>query len=265
LKYLLLPLLLALCSPCWGADYIKSGLITAPDSVPVGSTIVVQIQGDLPYEILPKPTALIRLRDDDGNRVLLIQGAVSPGYEISVDYHVVHPTEEELAKSPTVPDPKDEAQVKVFKDYLRKHSSDEFFKDSHTVKVGKGPDPGPDPEPDPDVKPPIPEPGFRVLMLYETEMKEKLPVLQKAVLFGVEVRNYLDKTCVSESDGGKAYRIYDKDQDASGDYPVWKTAMERRPESIPWLIVSNGKTGYEGPLPESPTAFLELCKKYEVK
>jgi hypothetical protein len=258
LKYLLLPLLLALCSPCWGADYIKSGLITAPDSVPVGSTIVVQIQGDLPYEILPKPTALIRLRDDDGNRVLLIQGAVSPGYEISVDYHVVHPTEDEVKTAPW----DDRA---AFAKWLKEKSSDEFFKDSHTVKVGKGPDPGPDPEPDPDVKPPIPESGFRVLMLYETEMKEKLPVLQKAVLFGVEVRNYLDKTCVSESDGGKAYRIYDKDQDASGDYPVWKTAMERRPESIPWLIVSNGKTGYEGPLPESPTAFLELCKKYEVK
>jgi hypothetical protein len=261
-KYLL-PLLLALCSPCWGADYIKSGLITAPDSVPVGSTIVVQIQGDLPYEILPKPTALIRLRDDDGNRVLLIQGAVSPGYEISVDYHVVHPTEEELAKSPTVPDPKDEAQVKVFKEYLRKHSSDEFFKDSHTVKVGKGPDPGPDPEPDPDVKPPIPESGFRVLILIDDD--QNLPQLQQAIVSGAEVDEYLNKACVTEPSGQAGWRVYDKDAEIESDLDVWKKAIQRRPESTPWVIISNGKTGTEEPLPESPSKFIELCKKYEVK
>jgi hypothetical protein len=264
LKYLLLPLLLALCSPCWGADYIKSGLITAPDSVPVGSTIVVQIQGDLPYEILPKPTALIRLRDDDGNRVLLIQGAVSPGYEISVDYHVVHPTEEELAKSPTVPDPKDEAQVKVFKEYLRKHSSDEFFKDSHTVKVGKGPDPGPDPEPDPDVKPPIPESGFRVLFIIEKG--KNLPSLQRAIIAGREVGEYLEKACIDEASGQEGWRVFDMNQDVSTELPVWQKAMENaKPESLPWVLVSNGKTGIQCELPATPSAFIELCKKYEVK
>jgi hypothetical protein len=257
LKYLLLPLLLALCSPCWGADYIKSGLITAPDSVPVGSTIVVQIQGDLPYEILPKPTALIRLRDDDGNRVLLIQGAVSPGYEISVDYHVVHPTEDEVKTAPW----DDRA---AFAKWLKDNSSDEFFKDSHTVKVGKGPDPGPDPDPDPDVKPPIPEPGFRVLFIIEKG--KNLPSLQRAIIAGREVGEYLEKACIDEASGQEGWRVFDMNQDVSTELPVWQKAMENaKPESLPWVLVSNGKTGIQCELPATPSAFIELCKKYEVK
>jgi hypothetical protein len=247
---------LAICSPCWGADYIKSGLITAPDSVPVGSTIVVQIQGDLPYEIDPKPSALIRLRDDDGNRVLLIQGAVSPGYEISVDYHVVHPTEDEVKTAPW----DDRA---AFAKWLKDNSSDEFFKDEHFVKVGKGPDPGPDPEPDPDVKPPIPEPGFRVLIIIDDD--QNLPQLQQAIVSGAEVDEYLNKTCVTEPSGQAGWRVYDKDAEIESDLDVWKKAIQRRPESTPWVIVSNGKTGTEEPLPESPSKFIELCKKYEVK
>lgn len=253
-------LLLALAAPCWGqSDYIKSDLINAPDSVPAGSTIVVLIQGDLPYIIEPKPPGLIRLRDDDGNRVLLIQGAAAPGYTIGVDYQIVRPTEEETKSAPW----DDRA---AFAKWLKEKSRDEFFQDSHFVRVGKGPDPGPDPDPDPDPDPtpspaPIPEPGFRVLIFYESS--DTLPALQQAILAGEEVAAYLDKTCIDEPDGTSGYRIYDQHADLSNELPVWQKAFQRRPQSLPWVIVSNGKTGTEEPLPASPSAFVELCKKYE--
>ena len=262
MKSALAILLLALSAPCWAqSDYIQSDLIQAPDQVPVGSTIVVQIKGDLPYTIEPKPIGLIRLKDDDGNRVLLIQGAASPGYEISVDYQVIHPTEEETKSAPW-----DDREA--FKKWLREKSRDEFFQDSHTVKVGKQPDPGPDPEPEPDPPgpdppspAPIPEPGFRVLIFYEKD--DTLPSLQQAILAGQEVADYLDKVCIEEPGGTAGYRIYDDDADLSNELPVWQKAFQRRPQSLPWCIISNGKTGYEGKLPESPSAFIELCKKHE--
>lgn len=281
--YLLPRLLFAfvlLSSPCWcwgqehkATDVIQSTLIEAPDSVVAGRLISIKLPPNLPYTIKPDPENKLSFIDEEsGKRAYLILEAKPPGYTITIDYAVVHPTDEELANAPTVPDPKNEEQVKAYKEYFRAHRGDEVYRDEHFVKVGKGPepdppgpDPDPDPEPDPDDPAPIPEDGFRVLILYETEMKEKLPELQKAIIFGAEVRDYLDKACVSEPDGGKGYRIYDKDQDATGDYPVWETAMQRRPESIPWVLISNGKTGYEGKLPESPSKFIELCKKHEVK
>lgn len=268
----MLPILLALCSPAWGQDtatgLIQSKLIEAPDSVAEGKLISILLPPDLPFKIDPAPANKLSFIDEEtGKRAYLILEAKPPGYTISIDYAVIHPTDEELAKAPTVPDPKDEAQVKLFKEYFKGLRKDEIYQESKMVKVGKGPDPEPDPDPTPDPPSPapIPEAGFRVLILYETDGKEQLPLLQKAIIFGAEVRDYLDKVCVKEPDGGEGYRIYDKDQDASGDYPVWKTAMERRPSSIPWVIISNGKTGFEGPLPASPSAFIELCKKYEVK
>lgn len=275
MKSLLPILLLAVCPPAWGqttaSSVIQSDLIQAPDEVAPGKLVSILLPPDLPFEIQPKPENKLSFIDEEsGKRAYLILEAKPPGYTITIDYAVIHPTAEEIAGTPTVPDPKDAGQVKAFKEYLAKHSKDELYKDTHFVKVGKQPEPdppGPDPgpTPDPDNPAPIPEAGFRVLVIYESEFKEQIPILQKAIITGAEVRNYLDKACAKEPDGGAAYRIYDQHVDASADYPVWKTAMERRHESIPWVLISNGKTGYEGPLPESPSKFIELCKKYEVK
>ena len=265
---------LALAAPAVAQDAteqaIKKGIIVAEDTAKPGETVFIQLKGDFPYKITPADTPALRLRDDEGNRVLIIMRAKSPGYKIEVNYRVSHPTDEEVAQTPVVTDPNNASQVKAFKDYIKAHRDDEIFYDSHEIKVGKKPDDGDDNDPvdppdPPDDDAPIPEPGFRVLILYETSEYEKLDPLHKAVISGLEVRQYLDKTCVKEEDGGEGYRIYDKDQDVSGDYKVWRDAMERRPSEIPWVIISNGKTGYEGKLPLGPAKFIELCKKYEIK
>lgn len=268
-RWLLAPILLLLPSLAMAQINVRGDLIDAPERVESGRTFLVKIKGDLPYSVRPEPPVLTELLDRQGNVVLFLT-AGDESLTIQVRHQITHPTAEEIANTPIVTDPNDAEAVKRFKEYLTAHSTDEIFQDQRTVIVAKpdpgpGPTPDPDPAPDPDTPAPIPEPGFRVLIVYETGEATTLPTSQQAIIYGQQVRQYLNNTCIKESDGTAAYRIYDKDIDASGDLQVWRNAMQRRPTEIPWLIISNGKTGYEGPLPKTVEEFLSLCKKYEVK
>lgn len=143
------------------------------------------------------------------------------------------------------------------------------------ARVGPRPPPKPDPDPKPptpDPKPPAPDPkpvdpppipaaGLHVLVVFETG--KALPPGQQSILYGKAVRDYLQANCVVGPDGKtKQFRIYDQDVDASRDSKLWADAMKRPRASVPWVVVSNGKTGFEGPLPENPDKFLELVRKY---
>ncbi len=139
------------------------------------------------------------------------------------------------------------------------------------VVVGKpGPvPPGPDPVPPGPVPPgplppaPIPVDGFRVLMVYETGDVQKLPSAQAAVLFSKSIRDYLDGKCVLGPDGKtREWRIWDQNIDPTLESSLWQTAMKRPRASIPWIVISTGKTGYEGPLPKDVEATLDLLKKF---
>lgn len=123
-----------------------------------------------------------------------------------------------------------------------------------------GPTPGPTPTPDPVPDAPIPVDGLRVLIVYETENPDLTPQ-QQIILFGNEVRSYLRAKCTAEPQG--AFRIWDQNIDTAGDLPLWQKAMERPRASVPWVLISNGKTGHEGPLPSDTRAFIELVKRYE--
>ena len=151
-------------------------------------------------------------------------------------------------------------------------SFDKKIHATHRISVGGGPAPEPEPEPGPGPTPdptpdptpapaPIPDEGLRVLIVYESGEMTKYPIETQIILAGADVREFLKKNCVSEGNA-PGFRIYDPDIDLSNDKPVWQKAMARPRSQLPWLIVSNGKTGYEGPLPPGPTAFLELVKKY---
>jgi hypothetical protein len=134
-----------------------------------------------------------------------------------------------------------------------------------------GPTPTPTPTPVPPVPPgptppspaPIPAPGLHVLMVYESGELSKLPPAQLSVLYAKSIRDYLQAKCPVGPDGKtKEWRVWDADTDASGDAPVWRDAMRRPRSSLPWIIVSNGTTGYEGPLPRSIDETLALLKKF---
>lgn len=130
---------------------------------------------------------------------------------------------------------------------------------SPTPPVPPGPTP-PDPPPTPS---PIPEAGFRVLIVYESAELGKLSPVQYNVLFAKKVRDYLNEKCVPGPDGKtREWRIYDKDVDVSGESKIWQGAMKRSRSQVPWILISTGRGGYEGPLPGSVAETLELLKKF---
>lgn len=125
----------------------------------------------------------------------------------------------------------------------------------------KPPEPKP-PEPQPSPAP-IPAEGFRVLIVEDVKARQKLPPTQLMVLFDKKVRTYLDAKCVMGSDRKtREWRIWDQGVDASSESKLWQDVMKRHRKSLPWIVISDGKRGYEGPLPEDVDQTLALLKKY---
>lgn len=126
------------------------------------------------------------------------------------------------------------------------------------------PDPNPPtPAPPTPVEPPAPIPGdgLRILIVYD-EMKPLNPG-HDAIIFGAENRKYIDDVTVVGPDGKKKeWRIFPSKINFADDTLVWKNAMTRPRSSLPWLIVSNGKTGFEGKLPESEADFKAVVERY---
>lgn len=138
------------------------------------------------------------------------------------------------------------------------------------VDAGTPPVPPIPPGPNPPIPPgptpgpvPIPGPGFRVLIVYETADLGKMPVKQETVLYAKAIRDYLNAKATPTADGGKrGWYIVDQNVDFSNESKTWQDALKRPRTQVPWIIVSNGTSGFEGPLPADVTATLELLKKY---
>ena len=123
------------------------------------------------------------------------------------------------------------------------------------------PDVDPDPTPDPDVPAPIDGDGLRILIVYETSEISKLPQKQQDVLYGQQIRRYMSENC-EKVDGFPEWRILDaetKFQDTDNNFAK---ALARPRKEIPWIIISNGKTGYEGPLPDNPEMTISLIERF---
>jgi hypothetical protein len=121
------------------------------------------------------------------------------------------------------------------------------------------PKPNPDdpPKPQPDGEAPIKEPGFRVLITYESQ----LPIPRW--LNDSDFRSMLNNACVAGPNGVKEWRVVDKDSPAVANAGVWPKALERtKGKPVPWVLISTGKVGFEGPLPESKAEAMALIKRY---
>lgn len=143
-----------------------------------------------------------------------------------------------------------------------------FVKKKLTVTIGKAPQPPPGPVPPtpPDPTPgtaPIPAAGLHVLVIYDAQKLSTLTATQQGAIYAKSVRDYLRATCPKGPDGVTAeWRMWPSDVDATGESQLWQDAFKRPRTSLPWVIVSNGTTGYEGPLPGSAEDMLALLKQY---
>lgn len=121
-----------------------------------------------------------------------------------------------------------------------------------------GPTPGPTPpDPPPSDPSPFPDPGFRVLIVYDPANTTR-PAAELSVITGKTVRDYLDRKCVDSGAGGK---IWPTTTDVSAAPKVWADAF-RLANGKDWIVIGDGKRGYSGPLPKSPAEALALLKKY---
>ncbi len=150
-----------------------------------------------------------------------------------------------------------------------------FVRVRHTVRFGgivppvppPGPDPPKPPTPPTPVDPPIIGDGFRVLVLWESADLSKYPSAQVQAVTSAEVRDYCRRKCAKGTDAGKSpeVRVFDKDAAVHDEETfTWRRAFERAKKgtTLPWLLISNGREGYEGPLPANTAALMTLLKRY---
>lgn len=110
---------------------------------------------------------------------------------------------------------------------------------------------------------PIAEPGFRVLIVYESENLSGMTEAQKAAIWGAKVTQYLQSKCTKGIDNTNPdFRRLDQNADVSKDAKYWQDAMALPRDSLPWVVISTGKTGFKGPLPATEDEMLALLKKY---
>lgn len=136
-----------------------------------------------------------------------------------------------------------------------------------TVIVGEVPPipPGPEPEPPgPGPKPPTPVSGLHVLILFESGDAGKLSAGQQGVIYGKQVRDWLNaNTALGPDNKTRAWRIWDKDVDASGEAKIWQDLLARKRTGVPWIIIAgSGGVAYEGPLLSNVQETIALLSKY---
>ena len=103
--------------------------------------------------------------------------------------------------------------------------------------------------------PPIDAAGYNVLIVEETADRGQLTEDQVAILTSVQLRTWVDQQ-------PGTLMIVDDDAPIDQLAKPWQEAMRRPRAALPWLIVSNGKTGWEGPLPADVAATQAVLEAY---
>jgi hypothetical protein len=119
------------------------------------------------------------------------------------------------------------------------------------------------PTPTPPVPPPSPAPiplaGFRVLIVYDPAT---LTLDQSGIVYGKAVRDYLQAKCVVGADGKtKDFWILQSGVDVSA-APKWiGDVIQRHPGQKTFMVVSDGKTGFDGDLPANAVDAMAIFTK----
>jgi len=132
---------------------------------------------------------------------------------------------------------------------------------SIVVEVGGvPPNPEPDPKPPTPVGPsPIEGAGLRVLFV--SESGELMPRDIEASFYSPEIAAFLNANCI-KVDGNPDFRRVDPDTQFTDPNHRFAKALARPRASLPWLIISNGVGGYEGPFPKTVAETLTLIRSF---
>lgn len=128
------------------------------------------------------------------------------------------------------------------------------------------PIPIPNPIPHTDVQP-IGDKKLVVLFVEEFADRHLLPKEQSSITTSTKLLSFLNTHCAKGGPKGQTpeYRVWDDDytdDDLKNESQMWKDVYKRSRSSLPWIVVSNGDTGFEGPLPGTVDETIELLKKF---
>ncbi len=221
----------------YGVGQVSVQLKKGPLTMPVATAIGWKPDpGDKDFVTVPGPNVYLVKAEVSGAMTLRVQSAVN-----KLD-----------AKGKPIPF--------TDKDVTRK----EFILDAGIAPI---PPPVPPDPPKPPTPPPTPAPipvdGFRVMIVYETSKLGELPASQVSVITSVKIREYLNSKCVKGPDGKTPEaRFFDPDTVVTTESKLWQDALKRPRGALPTILISDGKTGYEGPLPLTVDDTLKLLQKY---
>lgn len=104
-------------------------------------------------------------------------------------------------------------------------------------------------------KAPFPTDKFNLLIVEEAQERYKLPAAQQELLGGTAWRAEIPED---------QRRVLDEETVITEKEDPWvKEAWKVKRDSVPWLVISNGKTGYSGPLVADEKTLIEFINKYE--
>ena len=133
------------------------------------------------------------------------------------------------------------------------------------LALGKAPTPAIDPRPD-EPKPPIvvvePDPApfkadhLTVLVIEDSGRRRDLPASQVNIFTSSKLRKLI-------TDNGGECRFWSITEDGEFDSAVFREAAKVPRESVPWIVIANGKRGFSGPLPPNVDGVIALVEKFK--
>lgn len=213
------------------------------------------ITSPVPSFVLASPSNLVTITEEAGP--LRIRG-------VFVDGNGKTETRTFTQKQVFIVEAAGTGTVELMAVVVGKTKASDVIRKTIDVDNGVGPRPPPDPPkpptpPDPPTPAPIPLAGFRTLIVYDPVT---LTPAQQGIVFGAKVRSYLQSKCVVGGDGKtKDFWILQSGVDVSS-APKWVgDAIQRHPGQKTFMLVSDGKTGYDGVIPASADEALSIMQK----
>lgn len=110
--------------------------------------------------------------------------------------------------------------------------------------------------------PPFACEGLHVLIVEQSSVRKDLPAGQKEIITSATFADWLNSNCPADATGTKGWRILEPtDGDKLTYEDQWlKDAMAVDRASVPWVVASNGHTGFSGPLPLTAAELLDKLK-----